>query len=134
MTLHQPWASLVAVGAKKHETRSGRPGRLLGQRIAIHAAARRTLPELTDEALDAITEAFGTPDWKHSLPRGVVLCTAIISETAPAEKVPPDHFGDYSPGRWAWRLEDVRAVRPPVPALGTQTWGWAWHVPEEVEL
>jgi hypothetical protein len=42
LSLHQPWASLVALGVKTIETRSwAAPKSLIGQRIAIHAAAKR---------------------------------------------------------------------------------------------
>lgn len=39
LTLHQPWASLIAVGAKKIETRDWRPPVTIrpGTRFAIHA-------------------------------------------------------------------------------------------------
>ena len=38
LTLHQPWASLIACGAKRIETRSWPPPKsLIGKRIAIHA-------------------------------------------------------------------------------------------------
>lgn len=41
ISLWQPWASLVAVGAKPYETRSWAPPEaLIGQPIAIHAAKR----------------------------------------------------------------------------------------------
>ena len=38
VTLHLPWATLIALGVKSVETRSWpAPARLLGQVIAIHA-------------------------------------------------------------------------------------------------
>ena len=41
ITLHQPWASLIALGIKTVETRSWpAPTRLVGQRIAVHAGKR----------------------------------------------------------------------------------------------
>ena len=41
ITLHEPWATLIACGAKKIETRDWAPPRsLIGERIAIHAARR----------------------------------------------------------------------------------------------
>jgi hypothetical protein len=34
-------------------------------------------------------------------------------------------FGDYTPGRYAWLLADVRPVDPPIPATGRQgLWEW----------
>ena len=41
ITLHEPWATLIACGAKKIETRDWAPPRsVVGERIAIHAARR----------------------------------------------------------------------------------------------
>lgn len=31
-----------------------------------------------------------------------------------------DDFGDYSPGRWAWLLTDVKPLDPPVAVKGRQ--------------
>lgn len=60
LSLTQPWASLVACGAKKIETRSWRcPTALIGQRIAIHAS--KGFPR---DAKDACLElAFFTALW-----------------------------------------------------------------------
>lgn len=42
LTIWQPWASLIIAGAKPFEFRGWRPPRaLIGQRIVIHAAARK---------------------------------------------------------------------------------------------
>jgi hypothetical protein len=131
VTLWQPWACLIEIGVKRYEARHFRiPWRLLGRRVAIHAAARRCSTDLDEDTLDAITEAFGRCGWNHWLPRGAVTCTAILAESLPAENVPADPFGDYSPFRWAWRLEDVRPVRPHIPAKGRQLIGWDWTVPD----
>jgi hypothetical protein len=41
LTVWQPWATLIAIGAKPYEFRGWQPPRsLLGQRLAIHAGAR----------------------------------------------------------------------------------------------
>lgn len=49
ITIHQPWATLIAIGAKRWETRSRpAPAKHIGQRIAIHAAARRPDPHVLD--------------------------------------------------------------------------------------
>lgn len=41
LTIWQPWASLIAIGAKPYEFRGWKPpARLIGQRIAIHAGKR----------------------------------------------------------------------------------------------
>lgn len=37
-------------------------------------------------------------------------------------------FGDYTPGRWAWKIEDVELLPEPVPARGALGL-WAWTPP-----
>jgi hypothetical protein len=132
VTLWQPYACLIEIGAKPYETRSFQPPRrLMGKRIAIHAAARKIRhSDFDDETADAIGDAFGHCLWFDSLPLGVVVCTAILAEAVPAPRVQYDHFGDYRAGRWAWRLDDVRPVKPHVPAKGQQMIGWPWTVPD----
>lgn len=47
LTIWQPWASLIMAGAKPYEFRGWRPpASLIGQRIVIHAAARK-IEEIT---------------------------------------------------------------------------------------
>lgn len=41
LTVYQPWATLIMIGAKPYEFRGWKPPRsVIGQRIAIHAGAR----------------------------------------------------------------------------------------------
>jgi hypothetical protein len=135
ITLWQPWATLVAIEAKPYETRHFPiPVRLLGQRVAIHAAARPVVTDLEPDVLLDMDEVFPWCEWQTELPRGVVVATAILAESIPAEKVLPDSFGNYAPGRWAWRLEDVRPIKPHIPAKGRQHIGWPWTVPEGVVI
>lgn len=134
LTLWQPWACLVDIGAKQYETRSFPiPTRLLGERVAIHAAARRCFVNFDHDTDDAITEVFGGSWWKHYLHRGVIVATAVLAESIPTTRVIADPFGDYTEGRWAWRLEDVRSVRPRILAKGRQQIGWAWEMPKGFE-
>ncbi len=128
ITLWQPWASLIAVGAKPYETR-GRPApvRLIGKRIAIHAAKRPiTLVGLDRETVDAMMAVLPRI---YDLPLGAVVCTAILTESLRADELAGDLFGDYGGGRWAWRLTDVVSMDP-VPARGQRLWGWPWVPPE----
>ena len=114
ITLWQPWASLIAYGAKPFEFRRWcAPKRLWGKRIAIHAAKR---PVNSDDR-----------EWWHSitgsetpLPLGVFVCTAILCAVFSTCEVKSDAFGDYGPGRFAWKLEDCKPFDPPIPAIGRQ--------------
>lgn len=125
ISLHQPWAELIALKLKRHETRSWRyPARLEGQRIVIHAAKRPIrrqdiAPELW-ERLKSIDLAFGA-----------YLVTARLAGCFPTESAVPksrlDYLaGDWSPGRFAWALEDIRRLPNPIPATGRQS---LWSVP-----
>jgi hypothetical protein len=125
LSLWQPWASLVAVGAKRIETRHWpAPESLRGERIAIHAAKRRNdlwlldVPPFNEYGLD-----------RETLPLGCIVATAVLvkcskmDERMVAEvrgRRPHEHaFGLWMPGRWAWILRDVEPVDP-VPTVGRQ--------------
>lgn len=124
LSLHQPWASLVAVGAKRVETRSWRTHHR--GRVAIHAARFPGLLHLARE------EPFAAALRGIELPLGVVLATARLVDCVPTvcglsrSLTAVEHaFGDYSEGRWAWLLEDVEPLATPVPARGYPgLWEW----------
>lgn len=148
LSLHQPWASLVAVGAKRVETRSWQT-RYRGP-LAIHAAQR--YPRSMLSGLEPATVAlmhnalYGSP-FGLTEPRGCIVatcrlvdCCVIGSHFTSGGRVPivqgrdvsqqEEAFGDYSPGRWAWMLADVVALKEPIPARGQQGL-WDWCPPEE---
>lgn len=145
----QPWATLVAAGAKRIETRDYPPNRLglvHGQRIAIYATKGLGDPRqggLTDEEFRQIcrTSPFLTAladagyHGPAELPRGKIVATVTldratyITETSIADlrsRRPVEHaFGLYEPGRWAWVLEDLERLAEPAPARGSQgTFDW----------
>jgi hypothetical protein len=122
ISLWQPWASFIAIGVKKYETRHwAAPSRLIGKRIAIHAAKRK--PEKDDI------------EWWHRiagadapLHKGAFVCTAVLVACRNAQNVPWDEFGDYGNGRFAWELADIEPLIPPVPGTGRQGfWTWERH-------
>jgi hypothetical protein len=144
LTLTQPYATLVAIGAKRIETRSWST-RYRGP-LAIHAAkglgavgAPNGLTELCHTELFARVLAhhgyvvqipgYATP---LPLPLGVIVATCILMDCAPTNDVDTWNltdeeraFGDYTPGRYAWLLADVRPIDPPIPATGRQgLWEW----------
>jgi hypothetical protein len=130
LSLWQPWASLVSLGAKTLETRSwstGYRGPLL-----IHAAKRWAMEQRrlfqgdNPAALAfraAICPAYGNPD---AMPLGCFVALVDLVEVFPVEKVElfisykEKRFGDYSAGRFAWKLENVRRIFEPIPARGYQ--------------
>jgi hypothetical protein len=74
------------------------------------------------------------------LPRGCVICTCSLVDCLPVEsirviRVLMEHrdeasFGDFSEGRWAWLVTDVRRLGRRVPARG-RLGLWEWEGPEE---
>ena len=121
ITLHQPYATLIALGIKRIETRSW-PTSYRGA-LAIHAGK-----QCDDEAVTYFAEEMGYAD----LPSGVVVATANLVNVVPTvsrEWIPifEDQFeyGDFIPGRFAWILDDVQPLPIPVPARGKQgLWNW----------
>lgn len=113
ITLWQPWATLIAIGAKEFETRHWAIS--FRGPIAIHAAKRFDAEqyELCDkEPFRRVLRAAGyaTPD---DLPLGTVVAVARLAacyETSVWARGMSDQeraFGDWSPGRYAWRMADV---------------------------
>lgn len=117
ISIWQPWGQLVVDRRKPHETRHWPPpGRVLGTDIAIHAAQRLHVDEREKAKLWGYTPA--------DLPLGAIIGVARLSSCMRTEHfMEPPHdleYGDFSPGRWAWRLEDVRKLKTPVPCKGLQ--------------
>jgi hypothetical protein len=121
ISLWQPWASFIAIGVKPYETRSwSPPSRLIGQRIAIHAAKQRV------DADDVEWWRLVSKGQAGPLPFGAIVCTAILAADFPAQDVPWDEFGDYAQGRRAWHLTQIERLEPAIPARGAQGF-WSWN-------
>lgn len=150
LTIYQPWASLIALGEKRIETR-GWATNYRGP-IAIHAGKK---PFNTDSYFDRelypFADALGLHDIFSfdALPYGGILAIcnlvdckfiagfvenesaelvgALLDGKDGFEKVVGNEyaFGDYTPGRYAWILEDVHQLAEPIPARGRQRiWNW----------
>ena len=112
ITLWQPWATLVAIGAKCIETRSW--STTYRGPLAIHAAKSK-------EGHDAFYKEPFHNELKAyhyhrptELPHGKIIAVCELVNILPTEEVRgliegrELAFGDYSNGRWAWRLVNVR--------------------------
>lgn len=125
LSLHQPWASLVAHGLKKIETRGPRSPRRYRGPLLIHAAK-----VFDADAYHALWERFDEVRcaWLESVPPlGAIVAVARvvdIREMTPewiAEQTPLERaVGDWQPGRFGWVLEDVRRFAEPIPYAGKQ--------------
>jgi hypothetical protein len=134
LTIWQPWATLIAIGAKPFETRSWATH--YRGRLAIHASIdRRGLALCRGEA--AIEHALsvagftlcqgcrrGLCSGADSVPLGCIVAVAELDQCWPTEAIIADGladpFGDYSAGRFAWRLHRPEALDEPVPCKGRQ--------------
>jgi hypothetical protein len=128
ISLHQPWASAVAIGIKTHETRSWRTSHL--GPLAIHAAKKRTLenerifqdlwdiPEIGFAFADHLDLNF---NW---LPFGAIIATCKLTCVGDVDFWKPTEIqkalGNYSPGRFVWVLEDIKKLDAPIPFKGQQ--------------
>lgn len=124
LTLTQPWATLVATGRKRVETRSWRT-HYRGP-LAIHAA--KGFPAAAREFASAERTLERLP---ARVPLGAIVATCRIVDCRPAVEVAlkvtalERLYGDYEPGRWAWILEDIKALPEPVWVRGKLSlWEW----------
>jgi len=134
ITLWQPWASAMAAGLKRIETR-GYPAERLGLRsgdlLAIHAAKR---PIPTDE-LAWWKEHGDTALTYDALPHSAILCVVRYLESVRTGGwfMPSDEeaaWGDYSDGRYGWLTEPCLTFTEPVPMKGAQcVWWWEGVAP-----
>lgn len=116
ISIWQPWASLIAVGAKRIETRHwAAPASVIGERVAIHAAKRKPGP-LSDRMHEALGGSISQP--VEVLPLGVIVCTVVIDrceamtrDLVNAASRTEVSFGEFVPGRYAWFLRDVEETR-----------------------
>jgi hypothetical protein len=164
ITIWQPWASLLACGAKRYETR-GWETKYRGP-IAIHAAAKKPprqkeLPwKVLDAIINAITEAFGhwSRNWDN-IPLGSIIAVAELTEcwkitdnghTVGSDKAARIEGGKYGGrvniiegdeilfGDWTpgrYAWELANINMLPKPIPAKGKQGlWRWEVPEGVKL
>jgi hypothetical protein len=163
LTTWQPWASLIIAGAKPYEFRGWRPpASMIGQRIVIHAAARKIdYEELTvlfniialrekdrriarraaetclipEKAIPVFNQAL-----ERKLPMACGIGTAIIGEPRNGLDIAAE-FGvpranDSSRdehANWGWPMLDIEPWDEPIPMRGAQGF-WNWPDPEAAGL
>lgn len=147
LTVWQPWASLIAAGAKPYEFRSwAAPNFARGRRIAIHAGAR---PVRRAEIADLVARLMGN-DWSVALkaealplleralrspgmlPLSAVLCTVELGTPRRAWEIVGEFGGAINDSdrdehsNWAWPVSAIEPLLPPIEARGAQGfWDWS---------
>jgi hypothetical protein len=137
ISIIQPWATLIMLGEKKFETRSWE--REYRGELGIHASKKmnRFIRAICNrEPFKSVLAKYGfTAD---NLPLGKIIATSklidcfeihadhsgssvLLSAGSPVWWIGKDsnefHFGDYTEGRFAWKLADVERIEP-IPAKG----------------
>lgn len=130
ISLWEPWASAIRVGAKTWETRSW-PTKYRGDLLIC--AAKKTHEALVRELLeDSLWQQSLRP--LRSSMDGVRMCDLhfgmAVAVVELADCISTDvlakwayksnqHLGDFSPNRWAWQLDNIRPIVP-FPVKGKQ--------------
>lgn len=146
ITVWQPWAGALAAGIKENETRSW-PTKYRGP-IAIHAAMKaiqHTWSDLymSDEAREVICRRLGLPeiiDGPAAFSMGCILATAELVDcikntpefvaTLSADELA---LGDYTLGRYAWKLANAQKLPEPILIAGKQGL-WEWNPDKKLSL
>lgn len=128
ISLWQPWASALALGFKRVETRHWSTN-YTGP-LVIHAAKRWTPAEREF----ALTEYEGGRLPEH-LPLGALVATCTLIGCRRTEDVSHQlgwlerMYGNYDAGRFAWFLTDIKPLPEPIPYRGCQGF---FNVPDDV--
>jgi activating signal cointegrator 1 len=148
ISLWQLWASLMAVDAKRIETRHWST-QYRGE-LAIHAAQRKVKRELEEYLGDPVFRHALFPDtaddtiWFpdqliEEIPFGAVVCVVEIYDCWPVERIISLQrygsaaelaFGNYDPGRFGFLTRNCRRLAQPVPTRGFQGF---WDLPAAIE-
>lgn len=136
ISLWQPWASLIILGLKQYETRSWSTS--YRGRLAIHAAKRKIDITGIDVYLKALSlngassPAFDPNPFQYGCIVAVVDLTdcLLMKDWDPPQQGKididfevtelEDAVGDWQPGRYAWKLENVQPLAQPIPFRGSQ--------------
>lgn len=152
ISLHQPWASLMAIGAKTIETRSW--GTSYRGDLAICSTRKPWTPRPGDRDLvAAASEAFrraGVPyhNGDFHLLGGAVLAIVTLRDVLhllpnmrdatpfPDDPAQADReliFGDFTYGRFAWVTTNLRPLARQIPVVGHQgLFNLPWDVESQV--
>ena len=146
ITLHEPWATLMAIGAKRIETRDWKE--MYRGPVAIHAAkGGLTMADLFDtcatDPFKSVLKHSGTlhagmghKEVSAAFPRGHIIAVGILSGCLPTEAniclpgvfddypeldTPQERaFGNYAPGRFGFVFTDMARLKTPVPFKSRQ--------------
>lgn len=146
ITIRQPHASLMAVGAKQNETRSWYTS--YRGPLAIHAGTHWTMMEQLQlrqrRFFDALADHYPLDDYGlPAVPIGAIVGVGMLVDCistndlsrVPSQATDEFWFGDYTPDRWMWRVENVQRLEIPIRCVGHQgLWVPEAHVMDRLQI
>lgn len=137
ITVHQPWASALALGMKRYETRPKRTNHR--GPIAIHAGRQFHTESMGDlsglpwaEYMNLPIARRWSPPTAQDFPQGAILAVgeltdciemdeSFIASLGPLER----SLGHWEPGRFAYQIDNIQPLPEPVLIGGKQgLWNW----------
>jgi hypothetical protein len=136
LSLTQPWATLIAIGAKRVETRSWSTN--YRGVVAIHAS--KGFPKWAHEYITANHFWDRLQPTEHTEPKdfpcgaiiAIATLTTVGTTTAAVNAgLSPEQiaFGDFSAGRFAWFFNNIIKLIEPIPCKGALG---LWEVPQGI--
>ncbi len=134
LSLNQPWATLIAIGAKRVETRSW--GTSYRGMLAIHASKTFSSADQETAQYEPFHSDLAKAGYRtiEAIPRGALLaitdlidCVKMTWEWIDTIDEKEREYGLYSEGRYAWIFSgNVKRFEQPIPARGSLgLWNWA---------
>lgn len=120
VSIIEPWASLIKEKVKYIETRSWKTN--YRGKIYIHASLKKVPKK--DERINNLITLLKDKDFKYGhIIAEATLVDCIYMDEEFLSKIKNNNqeyiCGEYSLGRYAWILEDIKELEKPIPAKGS---------------
>jgi hypothetical protein len=139
LSLRQPWAYLLASGAKKYETRPWQPRQLRSGELYIHASEKIDFDDLELCRLSGHFKKYIPDHTNGILVQGAIIGKVNLVEIVSTESVRDSlsdeerAFGDYRDGRWAWKCEGAMLLPEPIKVKGKLSL-WDYDMDNDKEI
>lgn len=133
LSVHQPWASAIALGFKPVENRDWKPWRsVLGQRIVIHSTQRMMLPGDVEEVAELCKlSEEAVRAWPSGCLVGSAVLGAYIEHPDECIDPVPSKVAPWFRGKYGWLMRGAEALASPPKFKGAQG---LWQLPEHARL
>ena len=119
ISIIEPWASLIKEGIKEIETRSWKTN--YRGKIYIHASLKKVSKK--DERINNLVSLLEDKNFKYGhiiAEAELVDCIYMDEQFLKEIKNNNQEYicGEYSLGRYAWKLSNIKVLDKPIPAKG----------------